>query len=99
MCNNMTNFNTKENELYINNQKVIGVWESFNGWYRFATEELETGIFDLGDKEVKGTTYYGLVQGQEEEWGNFCTTEFEELIKQKKMWKVSKKNWTFSGRR
>ena len=95
----MTQFQAKEDELYIDGQKVIGVWESFSGCYWFATKEIERGVFDLGNEEVEGITYHGLVQGLEEEWGDFCTAEFKEMIHKHQMWEVPRENWTISGRR
>ena len=65
--------------------KVIGMWESFHGWYWYATEI---------DKSFKDTMYFGFVQGFEGEWGYFTKSQLENGS----IWKVPKKNWTFSGR-
>jgi hypothetical protein len=41
--------------------------------------------------------YYGLVQGLEEEWGDFSKAELESL--KPKVWEIPKKNLPYSGRR
>lgn len=66
--------------------KVIKVYESFSGWYWFATEyNPHTEIF------------FGFVQGFECEWGTFSKTELEELSP--KVWEVGPEHWSYTGRR
>ena len=35
----MAKFESRENELYIDGKKVLRAWESWSGWYWFATEK------------------------------------------------------------
>lgn len=59
-----------EHRLYINGHRVIRAWESFTGWYWFATEKVREQQSDFGDgRPVSDTIWFGLVQGFEEEWG------------------------------
>jgi hypothetical protein len=95
----MPKFEEREEDLYIDGQKVIRGWESFTGWYWFATEEAykQDSILSYG-KEVKDDViYFGLVQGLEEEWGYFSKAEIESL--KPKIWKIPKKALPYSGRR
>ncbi len=95
----MPKFEAKEKELYIDGQKVIRGWESWNGWYWFATEEAYKQDSILPDgRKVKGDViYFGLVQGIEEEWGYFSKAEIESL--KPKTWEIPKKALPYSGRR
>lgn len=94
----MTNFETKKDELYIDGNRVLRGWESFTGWYWFATENTGEQMSDLGDgKPVKDTIYFGLVQGFEEEWGYFSQAEIESL--KPKTWEIKKCDLPYSGRR
>lgn len=57
-------FITKEEDLYIDGKKVLRGWESWNGWYWFATEKVEDQLSDLEDgKGTPDTIWFGLVQG------------------------------------
>jgi hypothetical protein len=53
-------------------------WESYAGWYWFATEKIQKQ-----DSVIDGVTYkndqiwFGLVQGSEEEWGDFSEAELK----------------------
>jgi hypothetical protein len=95
----MPKFETKDKDLYIDNHKVIKGWESFTGWFWFATEEAYKQDSILTDgKEVKDDIiYFGLVQGQEQEWGYFSKAEIESL--KPKTWEIPKKALPYSGRR
>jgi hypothetical protein len=95
----MPKFESKDKDLYIDNQKVIKGYESFTGWYWFATEEAYKQDSLLPDgKEVKDDTiYFGLVQGQEQEWGYFSKGELESL--KPKIWEIPGKALPYSGRR
>jgi len=57
------------------------VWESFSGWYWFVTEFHE------------GTLALGLVLGWETEWGYFDLAELRRLGRQRRAWKVPRRNW------
>lgn len=95
----MAKFEAKGDKLYIDGKKVLRGWESFSGWYWFATKKLRTQDSDMGNGTVikNDTIWYGLVQGFEEEWGDFS----EGVLKccGNKVWKIPKINLPFSGRR
>jgi len=82
----MATFTTQDEKLFIDGNEVIRGWESYSGWYWFATEK---GKYD-GE-------YFGFVQGHEEEWGYFNEKEFQQLKGQ--IWEIPKENLVFSGRR
>ena len=91
-------FKAKGEDLYIDGEKVLRGWESWNGWYWFATEKVREQLSDLGNgKGTPDTIYFGLVQGLEEEWGYFSKAEIESL--KPKTWEIPKKNLPYSGRR
>lgn len=95
----MVKFKSTDKELYIDGQKVIKGYESFTGWYWFATEEAykQDSLLPNG-KEVKDDIiYFGLVQGQEQEWGYFSKGELESL--KPKIWEIPKNALPYSGRR
>lgn len=83
----MAKFENKDGKLFIDNKEVLKGWESFSGWYWFATEKMDEN------------TYFGFVQGFEEEWGDFSLLELNPLILQGKIWALPKKALTWSGRR
>jgi len=56
----MAKFESKGDKLYINGKLVLKGWESFSGWYWFATEKLED---DYNGKPL----WFGFVQGLEQE--------------------------------
>ena len=94
----MTKFEIKENELYIEGNKVLRAWESWSGWYWFATEMVGEQMSLFGDgKEVPDTIWYGYVQGMDDEWGYFSQAEIERLTPF--AWEIQKKNLPYSGRR
>ena len=97
----MAEFKEIDGELYIDNKKVLHGWESFSGWYWFAVEKVEERKLPDGSvidgKVVEDTIWYGLVQGQVEEWGDFSQAELESL--KGKVWEIPKKNLPYSGRR
>jgi hypothetical protein len=82
----MPKFETKDKELYIDNKKVIKGWESFTGWYWFATEEAykQDSILPNG-KEIPNDTIY------------FSKGELESL--KPKIWEIPTKALYYSGRR
>jgi hypothetical protein len=81
----MAKFEQKSDGLYIDGQKVLKAWESFTGWYWFATEKIEErkvadgGGSMIDGKEVDDVIWYGFVQGIEEEWGDFSEAEILSL--------------------
>lgn len=90
----MAKFESKGDDLFINGQKVLKAWESFNGWYWFATHKEDEGETEFSKNDV---IWYGFVQGFEEEWGSFSQGEIESLAP--KTWRIPKKNLAWSGRR
>ncbi|MFW6159914.1 MAG: hypothetical protein ACOC57_02080 [Acidobacteriota bacterium] len=94
----MVEFNTDGKNLYIDGKKVLRGWESWNGWYWFATEKTGEQMSDFGDgNPVPDTIWFGYVQGLEDEWGYFSQAEIERL--KPKTWEIPKKNLPYSGRR
>ena len=91
-------------ELYIGERKVLRGWESFSGWYWFAVEKVEerrvadgTGSV-LGDGTiVNDTIWFGLVQGLEEEWGEFSEAEIRSLGNL--AWEIKPQDLPYAGRR
>jgi len=86
----MAKFESKGEELFIDGKKVLKAWESFSGWYWFATEKIE-------DDYNGAPLWFGFVQGLEEEWGDFSEAELIEMAP--KVWGIPKANWSYSGRR
>jgi len=94
----MVRFEARKNDLYIDGKKVIKGYESFSGWYWFATEIVQKQDTVLNGKVYKNDTiYYGLVQGFEEEWGDFSKAELESL--KPKVWEIKKRDLPYAGRR
>lgn len=94
----MVKFEAKGKDLCIDGKKVLRGWESFSGWYWFATEKAYKQDSLIDGKVYKDDTiFYGLVQGLEEEWGYFSQAEIERL--KPKTWEIPKKNLPHSGRR
>ncbi len=50
-------FEEKNNELYINDKKALKAWESFSGWYWFATEKVRDQESLINGKPVKDTIF------------------------------------------
>lgn len=94
----MAEFETKGKDLYIDGKKVLKGYESFTGWFWFATEESykQDSVIE-GKVYPNDTIYFGLVQGFEEEWGYFSQAEIESL--KPRTWEIPKKNLPYSGRR
>lgn len=94
----MAKFTTKKDNLYIDGKKVIKGYESFSGWYWFATDIVQKQDTLLNGRVYKNDTiYHGLVQGFEEEWGDFSKAELESL--KPKVWEINKQDLVYSGRR
>jgi len=77
-------------KLYIGDKEVLQGWESFTGWYWFATEKTE---YEYNGKPI----WFGLVQGFEEEWGEFPEAEIDSLGM--KAWRINKCDMPHAGRR
>jgi len=94
----MAIFKAKGDDLYIDGKKVLRAWESWNGWYWFATEKTgeQISVMANGDS-IPDTIWFGYVQGFEDEWGYFSQAEIERL--KPKTWEIPKKNLPYSGRR
>jgi hypothetical protein len=90
-------FEERNGELFINDRKVLHSWESFSGWYWFATKKVQDQISLIDGKPVKDTIWFGFVQGHFNEWGEFSQAEIESLHPM--TWKIPRKNLPWSGRR
>ena len=78
----------REDGLYIGGKKVLKGWESFSGWYWFATE------LDVGEPGL----HFGYVQGTYPEFGYFSEREMQPLIDQMRMWELPQNALSYSGR-
>lgn len=101
----MAKFESKGDKLYIDGHEVLKGWESFSGWYWFATEKVEERKVGVGGggsviegRPVDDTIWFGFVQGLEEEWGNFSEAELKSLGPMR-VWEIPNKNLPWSGRR
>jgi len=92
-------FTSDGTHLFIDGKRVIKGWESFGGWYWFATEKAHSqdSLFADGSVVKGDQIYYGLVQGLEEEWGYFSEAELNRIRGQ--VWRIPNKNLPWSGRR
>jgi hypothetical protein len=70
-----------ESKVTIQGKPVIKIWESWTGWYWFATERVEPHI------------WFGLVRGLETEWEYWDDRELESL--KPKVWELPRKVWEF----
>lgn len=94
----MAKFESKDGKLYIDDKEVLKAWESFSGWYWFGTEKVQTQDSMIDGKVFKNDQiWFGLVQGCDEEWGDFSQAELESL--KGKIWVIPKQNLPWSGRR
>jgi len=94
----MAQFKAKDDKLFIDDKEVIKAWESYTGWYWFATEKADTQDSVIDGQVCEGDTiWYGLVQGFEEEWGLFSQAEIERLSP--KTWRIKAIDLPYSGRR
>jgi len=81
----MNKLETREDGLYIGKKKVLKGWESFSGWYWFATELNDNGY------------HFGFVQGHYDEWGSFSQEELESLGN--RVWEIKDIDLPHAGRR
>ena len=94
----MVKFEDRNGKLYIDSKEVLKGWESWTGWYWFATERVQTQDSIIAGKTfLNDTVFYGLVQGYEEEWGNFSESELKGLSP--KVWEIPAGNLPYAGRR
>ena len=93
----MATFEEKNGKLFINGKEVLRAWESFTGWYWFATEKVTEQESLIDGRYVKDTIWFGFVQGLEEEWGDFSQAELESL--KPWVWEIREQDHPFSGRR
>ena len=83
---------TKDGKLFAGDKEVIKGYESFSGWYWFATE--------LEDDDYMGhPLYFGYVQGFESEWGSFWMGELQPLIDNMRVWEIKPQDLPHAGRR
>ena len=85
----MSKLETVDGELHVDGKKVIKGWESFTGWYWFATE-IEQGNYD--GKPI----WFGYVQGMYDEWGTFTQAELDEI---EMIWEIRPDDLPHAGRR
>jgi hypothetical protein len=84
--------------MYTSTYPVIKGYESFTGWFWFATEaEVIPASDTISGKDE--TQYFGLVQGQEEELGYFAECELNELIADGMVWEILPQDLPYAGRR
>jgi len=84
--------NNKNGKLYVGDKEVIKGYESFSGWYWFATE-LEDGDY------MGHPLYFGYVQGMDNEWGSFWMGELQPLIDKMMVWEIKPQDLPHAGRR
>jgi hypothetical protein len=93
----MAEFQERDGKLFINGKEVLKGWESFTGWFWFATEKIQEQTSLVNGRWVKDTIWFGFVQGLEEEWGDFSQAELKSL--KPRVWELPKKALVWSGRR
>ena len=83
---------TRDGKLFAGDKEVIKGYESFSGWYWFATE--------LEDVDYMGhPLYFGYFQGFEREWGSFWMGELQPLIDNMRGWEIKPQDLPHAGRR
>ena len=90
--------------LYAGDHKVLRGWESFTGWYWFATEKVEerkvadgSGSVMEDGSVVDDVIWFGFIQGLEEEWGEFSEAEIRSLGNM--AWPIKQCDVPIAGRR
>jgi hypothetical protein len=107
MVNKLVNtaaLHTEDDGLYAGPHRVLKGWESFTGWYWFATEKVEerriadgSGSVMEDGSVVDDTIWFGLIQGLEEEWGEFSEAEIRALGNM--AWPIKLQDLPYAGRR
>lgn len=82
--------------LHAGTHPVIKGWESFIGWYWFAVEKVEERRVADGSV-ADDTIWFGLVQGHDEEWGEFSEAEIRSLGNM--AWPIKPQDLPIAGRR
>ena len=100
----MSELHTKDGKLYAGDHLVLKGWESFSGWYWFAVEKVEerkvadgSGSVLEDGSIVDDTIWFGLVQGFDEEWGEFSEAEIRALGNM--AWPIKACDLPIAGRR
>lgn len=100
----MSELHTKDGELYAGPHKVLRGWESYTGWFWFATEKVEerrvadgSGSVLADGSVVDDVIWFGLVQGSEVEWGEFSEAEIRALGNM--AWRIKECDLPIAGRR
>lgn len=92
----MTELRTINGQLYAGDHLVLKGWESFSGWYWFAVEKVEERRVADGSV-VDDVIWFGLIQGHEEEWGEFSEAEIKALGNM--AWPIKACDLPIAGRR
>lgn len=99
-----TALHTMNGKLYAGEHEVLKGWESFSGWYWFAVEKVEerrvadgSGSVMADGAVVDDTIWFGLIQGSEEEWGDFSEAEIRSLGNM--AWAIKPQDLPYAGRR
>mgnify|MGYP001577236778 FL=1 len=94
----MSKFENRDGKLFIDGKQVLKGWESFSGWYWFATDAGYKQDSVIEGKVHNGDQiWFGLVQGFEEEWGYFSTAELK--AQGNRVWPIKERDLPFAGRR
>ena len=73
---------------------IIAMYESYNGWYWFITEDNEEPY--EADNGEFGRRLFGLVFGHDIEWGYIWSYDLEKP--QAQVWQVPEINWSSNSR-
>jgi len=99
-----TALRTENGILHAGTHPVIKGWESFIGWYWFAVEKVEerrtvdgSGSVMADGSVADDVIWFGLVQGHDEEWGEFSEAEIRSLGNM--AWPIKPQALPYSGRR
>lgn len=93
----MAELKSLDGRLLIDGRPVIKAWESFSGWYWFAVEKVREQVSEIKGDAVPDTIWFGLVQGFEEEWGDFSEAELRSMSPE--VWEIPARDLPHSGRR
>lgn len=100
----MSELHTKDGKLYAGDHLVLKGWESYSGWFWLAVEKVEerkvadgSGSVMEDGSVVDDVIWFGLVQGSEEEWGEFSEAEIRALGNM--AWPIKPQDLPCAGRR